>query len=91
MLVEIDKNNYQTETDDPNIAEKISDAEEIIQFAQVQFDEQQPRDDYKELLELMLIFLGSIPKSGISFEAPGAYHRARWMDKLIFCIKNLVL
>uniref|UniRef100_A0A0L8FQP7 Uncharacterized protein n=1 Tax=Octopus bimaculoides TaxID=37653 RepID=A0A0L8FQP7_OCTBM len=78
--MEIDKNNYQTATDDPNIAEKISDAEEIIQFAQAQFDEQQPHDGYKELLELTLIFLSSTLKSGISFKAPG-------MAKLIYCIK----
>ena len=46
-----------------------------------------PRDDYKELLELSLIFLGEIPPRGVHFRAPGAYHHARWMSKLLYVLK----
>jgi hypothetical protein len=28
---------------------------------------QHPRDDYEELLELLILFLGDIPSSGVSF------------------------
>lgn len=50
-------------------------------------NEKQPRDDYREFLELVLIFLGETPPKGIHFRAPGAFHHARWMAKIIYCLK----
>lgn len=47
----------------------------------------QPRDDYRELLDLTLIFLGIIPSSGVKFRKPGPIHHARWMAKAIFPLK----
>jgi len=46
-----------------------------------------PREDYRELLELSLIFLGEIPQRGVRFRAPGAFHHARWMAKLLYVLK----
>ncbi|KAF0705140.1 Uncharacterized protein FWK35_00032037, partial [Aphis craccivora] len=48
---------------------------------------QQCRDDYKELLELTVIFLGENPPNGIFFHYPGALHHARWMSKAINSLK----
>lgn len=46
----------------------------------------QPREDYREFLELVIIFLnGTVPK--FSFRAPGAFHHARWMAKAIYSLK----
>jgi hypothetical protein len=45
------------------------------------------REDYRELLELTLIFLGETPPRGIRFRVPGAFHHARWMAKLIYVLK----
>ncbi|CAH0547045.1 unnamed protein product [Brassicogethes aeneus] len=45
----------------------------------------QPRDDYKELLDLVLTFIGHNKKP--TFRAPGAFHRARWMAKAIYVLK----
>jgi hypothetical protein len=47
----------------------------------------QPRDDYREILELAIIFLGGKPPRGISFGTPGALHRARWMAKISYELK----
>jgi len=47
----------------------------------------QPRDDYRELLELVIIFLGGTPQRGIHFMAPGAIHHARWMAKALYVLK----
>ena len=47
----------------------------------------QPGDDYEELLLLSLIFLGEKTEKGVKIRALGAYHRARWMAKIIYCIK----
>lgn len=49
--------------------------------------EKQPRDDYKELLELTLVFLEETPKKPAMFRAPGAVHHARWMAKAIYSLK----
>ena len=48
-------------------------------------EKQQPRDDYKELLDLTLVFLGG--KKLKNFRRPGALHKARWMAKLIYALK----
>ena len=50
--------------------------------------EQQPRADYRELLELSIIVLGGIPvQRGIRFKRPGALSHARWMAKVIYSLK----
>jgi hypothetical protein len=46
-----------------------------------------PREDYKELLELTLIFLGETPPAGVNFRMPGAFHHARWMAKVLYVLK----
>ena len=45
----------------------------------------QPRDDYREFLKLVLIFTGD--KDVVNFKAPGAMHHARCMAKAIYFIK----
>lgn len=47
----------------------------------------QYRNDYRELLELTMIFLGSIPKNGISFHILRPKSHARWMVKAIYAFK----
>lgn len=49
-----------------------------------------PRDDYKELLELVIISLGG-EVEGFTFKLPGPDHHARWMSKCIYCIKLRLL
>jgi len=53
------------------------DADRIIQYVQNKIKEAQPRHDYLEFLELVLIFLGQAPSTEILFRQPGAYH---WQD-----------
>ena len=44
------------------------------------------RADYKELLELVIIFLGGKIENFL-FKLPGPDHHARWMSKQIYCLK----
>lgn len=45
-----------------------------------------PRGDYRELIELCLVFLGEkIP--GFTFKLPSAFGNARWMVKVIYMFK----
>ena len=49
-----------------------------------------PRGDYKELLELMLsIMKGQLVSS--TLQKPSATHKARWMNKLLYCITIVLL
>lgn len=50
-------------------------------------NDSQPRSDYRELLDLTMIYCGETPPRGIKFKVPGAFHHARWMAKLIYCLK----
>jgi hypothetical protein len=67
--------------------DNVNDREDIISFCQHQLAVKQQRDDYRELLELTMIFLGATPARGIRFMQPGALHRARWMARVIYAIK----
>ena len=46
-------------------------------------------NDYKEFLQLSIIFLGKTPpgQMGITFCSPGAMHQAQWMGKALYSIK----
>lgn len=48
------------------------------------------RDDYKELLELCVMFLGHSLPNGNKFRKPEASHHARWMSKAIYVLKIFI-
>jgi hypothetical protein len=84
----IDQNKFSTISSDPDALRCVENvASSTIVFAENQLKDFQPRDDYKELLQLTIIFLGGVPSKGISFRAPAGLHRARWMAKAIYCFK----
>ena len=45
-----------------------------------------PRDDYRELVELLIVFLGG-KVDGFVFKRPGPDHHARWLSKAIYFLK----
>ena len=49
-----------------------------------------PRDDYEELLNLLIVWLGGHVKD-FTFKYPGADHHARWMSKQIYSLKIALL
>jgi hypothetical protein len=79
---QMDKSNYQTYEDI-----SMSWSENIITFCKSQLKEFHPREDYRELLELTIVYLGGTLEKNISFRRPGALHRARWMARVIYAIK----
>src|SRR6218665_844680 len=58
-----------------------------VHFAFGQLELTHQREDYRELLELTLMFLGRVPPRGMSFIKPGTIHRARFMSRLIYTLK----
>ena len=83
----MDKLKFTPGISDEYVKEKLSNITDLLDFSMKCLKEQQLREDYRELLELMVIFLGGIPPRGISFRMPGAFHHARWMAKGIYCLK----
>ena len=47
------------------------------------------RCDYKELVELTLLYLSG--DRNYTFSRPGALHKARWMAKILYSIKMVLL
>ena len=84
----IDQETYENAFSDDVASAELSDIkDDVIAFCEQQLQDHQPRNDYRELLKLMLIFLGRTPPNWKNFQAPGAMHQARWMAKAIYSIK----
>jgi len=81
---DIDQTQYLTWLSDASVKEILKDnANEILLYAKNKIEEDLPRDDYQEFLELIIIFLGGTPSQGIHFHQPGACHLARWPKQYI--------
>ncbi|KAL4125926.1 hypothetical protein QTP88_010163 [Uroleucon formosanum] len=75
----INVNNFHIGLEDTFVFQSLQNLkDELLIFCINQLKQYQPRDDYKELLELTIIFLG---------QTPGPIHHARWMSKAIYSIK----
>ena len=85
----IDQAKYEDASTDEVAASGVEDIqEEMMKFIEgVLTTETQPRDDYKELMELTLLFLGRSSSWEPDFESPELNHHARWMTKVIYTFK----
>jgi len=84
----LDTAQYEDCSTDEMVNEAVADVkQDMVNFLNTALEKMQPRDDYRELLELVLIFLGAEPSRGRHFAAPGAMHQARWMAKVIYTFK----
>ena len=59
----------------------------MLNFTKQQLKVTQPRDDYRELLELIIIILRGVSSGKVKFKLPGANHHAKWMAKGIYALK----
>src|SRR6218665_2373150 len=74
----LDNSSFSTAFEDENMASIIAPwKDSVTEFAIDQLEKRQVRDDYRELLELSVVFLGGTPPREIRFQYPGAIHRAR--------------
>ena len=71
----------------PNLAEETV---QIISLCQEALKLNFPRGDYKELVHLTLVYLNAAPPK-FNLLRPGALHKARWMAKLIYSLKIVLL
>lgn len=88
----IDAKSFKSGIEDETVANAISPAErtEIMNFCLRNLEKKQYRDDYKEFLELTVIFLGgTLPD--YTLRVPGPTSHARWMAKAIYMLKMFLL
>ncbi|XP_076298843.1 uncharacterized protein LOC143217957 [Lasioglossum baleicum] len=85
---QINKANFIAGIEDEYVHQSINNLTEVLEFAmQTLKSEKQPVEDYREFIELVIIFLGGKCAENYVFRAPGAFHHARWMAKAIYCLK----
>ncbi|XP_076283045.1 uncharacterized protein LOC143210244 isoform X1 [Lasioglossum baleicum] len=75
----INKLNFHCGVEDRFVNQKLENIPQLINFAKQTLEMHHPREDYREFIELVLVFLGNT--SEYRFRAPGAFHHARWMAK----------
>ena len=64
--------------------------EELIAFYKKNLDTKFIREDYLELVQLCLLYLGT-DCSVHSFKKPGSISNARWMSKILYSLKLVLL
>ena len=67
----------------------ISDEEvdELVVFYKHKLQKPILRGDYREMIELSIIFLGEDVDKNLKIRPPGAMHQARWIARAIYSLK----
>ena len=74
----IDKTTFDSGLTDDVVQPRISaESERILTFATSQLTSHQLRDDYRELLDLTILFIGAELSQRVYFRTPGPMHHAR--------------
>lgn len=78
-----DVTQFETGYDDEETAFILSKhqdtVDDVVTFANSMLDKEHPRDDYREFVQLVLLFLSKKPHNNFQLMQPGAHSRARWM------------
>lgn len=92
MWKTIDRNHFESALSDGPLMECFTQAEitNVLQFCQHQINVFLPRNDYKEMLQLILTLFGEAHTRGatnVDILAPVSVSRPRWMAKIIYILK----
>ena len=68
-----------------------SERDSIVFLCENALEQGFARGDYRELIMLSLVFLNACSYDVIMIQKPGACHKARWMAKLIYSLKMILL
>lgn len=69
----------------------VSEIDKLLEFYRTELTKKIARDDYRELIELSIIFLGGDTEQKFKIRPPSAMHQARWMARAIYSLKILLL
>lgn len=86
-------NNFQSGLMDEEIRAKLTAAEITLHknFCSKALESEYARGDYKELLQLSMLFIGEDVPNFTHLRLPGATSHARFMSKEIYCYKMFLL
>src|SRR6218665_437536 len=80
----IDTAKYELGIAADDVTDLVEDIRQsITDYANKHLEQSLSRDDYKEFLELVIVFLGAAHAREVRFRSPGAMHHTRWMSKVI--------
>ena len=65
--------------------------DQLVMFYNGELQKKIVRDDYRELIELSIIFLGGDKEKKLKIRPTGAMHQARWMAQAIYSLKICLL
>jgi hypothetical protein len=68
----------------------VPEVDNLIDFYYAELKNVMVREDYRELIELSIIFLGGDAEKKFKIRPPGAMHQARWMARAIYSLKLLL-
>ncbi|XP_063981407.1 uncharacterized protein LOC135164717 [Diachasmimorpha longicaudata] len=87
----IEKGSFSPGVQDADAEAAVKDdIQEALAFAYSCLKINNIRKDYREFLELVIMFLGGNLQNGNRFRALGPIHHARWMAKAIYSLKIFV-
>lgn len=69
----------------------VSEVERLLEFYRAELTKNIVRDDYRELIELSIIFLGGDTERKFKIRPPSAIHQARRMARAIYSLKICLL
>lgn len=89
----LDLQNFKSGIEDVVVCRRIKsdERENVLQFCLKKLSKSHCRADYKEFLELTVLFLGEKPSNFKNLHRPGSTCHARWMAKAINALKLFLL
>lgn len=89
----INTNQFKSGLEDDFVQTQIDPdcSDEMLEFCLDHLQKPQCRVDYREFLQLVVLFLGGRPPGVNKLKKPGAIHHARWMAKAIGALKIFLL
>ena len=82
----MDRSQYESGDAHPDVAPLLTGVD-TEWFEEAIAERKILRDDYREQVELTLLFVGHVSPRGARFRAPGPMHHARWISKAIYALK----
>ncbi|GBM88063.1 hypothetical protein AVEN_215129-1 [Araneus ventricosus] len=84
----IDPTKIQCYRETVELFRTVTELENLLDFYGAELKNVMVRDDYQELIELSIVFLGGDAEKKIKIRPPGAMHQARWMARAIYSLKR---
>ncbi|GBL85994.1 hypothetical protein AVEN_89056-1 [Araneus ventricosus] len=83
----IDPTKIQCYRETVELFRTVTELENLLACYRAELKTVMVRDDYRELIELSIVFLSEDAEKKFKIRPPGAMHQARWMARAIYFLK----